>query len=477
MSKTKHKVEDTSSASNDIVYTASKTCKEFHKSDAFVRMLIGPIGSGKSVASCIEIFKIANLQEPDRYGIRRTRFAIIRNTYRELVDTTCKTWFDWFPKDMGLWSQMNMTHRIISENEDGTTTDMEVLFRALDKPSDIKKLLSLELTGGWINEAREIPKQIVDALIGRCGRFPPPKDGVMATWFGVILDTNPPDSDSWIFRIFEENCPDSWKKFHQPSGRSAEAENIKNLPPKYYDNMIPGKDPEWIKVYVDGEYGFVSDGLPVIPEFHDHLHVLDYAPEFVGDVLYIGVDFGRTPAAVFAQEIGGQTQIIDELVTFGTSATHFAKLLAERIRGHYPAGVEIVATGDPAGENPGEQIDDTCIDILQNAGIPIDGAHTNNFTIRREAVSIPLTQLTMAGVPQLVISPNCIVLRKGMNGGYRYKRMQVSGEYFQNKPDKNKFSHVCEATQYLLLGMGKGYDVISSHSDVNKFKVIGSVGG
>jgi hypothetical protein len=33
----------------DIVYVASKTMKDFHKSDKFVRSLMGPIGSGKSV--------------------------------------------------------------------------------------------------------------------------------------------------------------------------------------------------------------------------------------------------------------------------------------------------------------------------------------------------------------------------------------------------------------------------------------------
>ena len=481
---------------SDVTYKATKTCKRFHASDAFVRLLIGPIGSGKSVASCIEIFKLANAQEADNNGIRRTRFAVIRNTYRELVDTTIKTWADWFPKEMGLWSQQNLSHRIKTENPDGTVTDMEILFRALDKPGDIKKLLSLELTGGWINECREIPKAIVDALIGRCGRFPPVKDGTLATWFGVILDTNPPDTDHWIYRVFEEGeatvsqeildsltteqlellskANTKWEKFHQPSGISSKAENIQNLPPNYYLNMMAGKDPEWVKVYVHGEYGFVSDGMPVVPEFHDHLHVTEYGLEFTEDVLHIGVDFGRTPAAVFAQEKNGQIQIIDELVTFGTSATHFAQLLAQRIKGHYPKA-KVIATGDPAGENPGEQIDDTCISILQNAGIPIDGAYTNNFTIRRESVSLPLAQLTLHGTPQLVMSPNCTVLRKGMNGGYRYKRMQVAGEYFQNKPDKNKYSHVCEALQYLMLGLGKGYDVISSHSNVKKHKVVGAL--
>ena len=441
---------------------------------AFVRGIKGPIGSGKSVGMCMEIMRRAMRQRPWKQ-VRRSRWVVIRNTYRELVDTTIKTWMDWIPEEAGVWSQQNMTHTITQVLADGTVLYLEVLFRALDKPSDVKKLLSLELTGGWVNEAKEIPKAVVDMLQGRVGRYPPPKKGG-PSWWGVIMDTNPPDEDHWWFKMFEEELPDNWKGFAQPGGLTAEAENIENLPKLYYKNMMSGKDPEWIKVFVHGEYGFVSDGLPVIPEFHDHIHVPSHPIEFVGDTLYIGVDFGRTPAAVFAQEINGQTQVVDELVTFGMGATKFGGLLSERIKGHFPRDVEIIAIGDPAGDNPGEQVDETCIEILQNLGIPIDAAHTNNFTIRREAVAIPLTTLTMQGQPQLIISPSCTMLRKALNGGYKYKRMQVSGEIFQNKPDKNnKYSHVADALQYMCLGMGKGYDVISSNHDSSKYKVIGSL--
>jgi hypothetical protein len=55
---------------------------------------------------------------------------------------------------------------------DGTSVHIEWLFRALDRPNDVKKLLSLELTGGWINECREMPRSVVDMLQGRVGRYP-----------------------------------------------------------------------------------------------------------------------------------------------------------------------------------------------------------------------------------------------------------------------------------------------------------------
>lgn len=412
-------------------------------------------------------------QEPF-FGLRKTRWVIIRNTYRELIDTTMRTWFDWIPESMGKMKKQDMEFIMEFAMPDSTIVRCEILFRALDRPNDIKKLLSLELTGGWINEVREIPKAVLDMLVGRVGRYPSKRQGG-PTWWGVIMDTNPPDSDHWYYALFEENLPTNASIHHQPSGLSKEAENIDNLPKEYYTNMMLGKDEEWIKVYVHGEYGFVSDGLPVHPEFHDHLHVAEFNIEYdKNEILYIGVDFGRTPAATFAQEINGQIRFIDELCTFGMGATAFGKLLGERLRGHY-AGADVIATGDPAGDNPGEQVDETCIEILQNQGIPIDAAHTNNFTIRRESLSIPLCALTMQGEPQVIVSPKCTMLRRGLTGGYKYRRVQVSGEEYKNKPDKNKYSHVVESAHYLLLGAGKGYDVISSHSTVKEHKVIGAL--
>ena len=73
--------------------------KEFLKNDTFFRGIRGPVGSGKSVACCIEIIKRAISQKPNPDGIRKTRWAVIRNTNPQLKTTTIKTWLDWFPED------------------------------------------------------------------------------------------------------------------------------------------------------------------------------------------------------------------------------------------------------------------------------------------------------------------------------------------------------------------------------------------
>ena len=203
----------------DITYQASKTTREFHKSQAFVRGLMGPIGSGKSVACCMEMMVRSMAQRPyyggsERFGVRYTRWVIVRNTYRELLDTTMETFFDWIPKRLGHYSALNSKFVLHVLLPDNTIMHAEFLFRALDRPDDVKKLLSLEMTGMWLNEAREIPKAIMDMGIGRLGRYPSKRIGG-PTWHGLIMDTNPPDSDHWWYGLFEEALPDNhaiWKE-------------------------------------------------------------------------------------------------------------------------------------------------------------------------------------------------------------------------------------------------------------------------
>jgi hypothetical protein len=454
----------------DIIYKASKTLRKFHKDNNFVRTVIGPIGSGKSVGCIADLLMRAHAQKPNAEGIRQTRWVIIRNTYRELFDTTLVTFHEWIPADSGEFSMKNMKFTLEYKMEDDTTLHAEFLFRALDRPNDVKKLLSLEVTGGFINECREIPRAVVDMLQGRCGRYPktildPETDEVISepTWFGIIMDTNPPDSDSWYYKLFEVNLPKNHSIYHQPSGLSEEAENIKYLPKSYYTNMMQGKDKEWIDVYVHGVYGFTSDGKPVFPEYKDHAHSTHehYEPD-PKRTLYIGIDFGLTPAAIFGQiTASGQFVLFDELCTFDMGAVSFGKLLKEKLNSKYINFKDIEVYADPAGEQRAQTDEVTPFLILQNQGINAVPAYTNDFTIRREVIAEYMMRLDFNGMPALQVTPGAPTLRKGFAGGYKYKKMQVSGqERYQEKPDKGKYSHACDACQYLFLGAVGGGRVI-----------------
>lgn len=60
------------------------------------------------------------------------------------------------------------------------------------------------------------------------------------------------------------------------------------------------------------------------------------------------------------------------------------------------------------------------------------------------------------GNPGLLVSPKCKTLRKGFQGGYQYRRLQVSGDRYTDKPDKNQYSHIHDAMQYVCSSLFSG---------------------
>lgn len=436
---------------SDLHYYPSPTLKRFHHSDAFVRGCRGPIGSGKSTACALEIVRRAAMQEPCVDGVRRSRWVVVRNTYVELRDTTMKTWDQWCGT-MGTWKHAEN----VFEFKDADI-ECEVLFRALDRPNDVKKLLSLELTGAWINEAREIPRNVMDMVQGRVGRYPAKMQGG-PTWYGLIMDTNPPDNDHWWHRLFEDEIPDGWEQFVQPGGLSDAAENLEYLPggKQYYTRLMPGKDPEWIKVYVHGEYGMVMDGKPVYPGYRDSIHCVEVEP-LKGPPIVIGMDFGLTPAATFWQvDARGRWICLDELVTDNMAAKEFGQTVLRHMQSvPHLAGKTYRAWGDPAGEQRAQTDETTVFQILNASGLRCARAPTNDFLKRTEAVSQALSRL-IDGVPGVRVHPRCKRLRKALAGGYCYKRLQTSDEKYRDVPDKNEHSHVAESAQYAFIGEGEG---------------------
>jgi len=426
-----------------IEYKQSKVIGEFQSdTTSFVKALRGPVGSGKSVGCTIECFKLMMAAQT------HTRSAVIRNTFPQLRQTTLNTWLDWL-RPYGEFRYSDFTWKCKSFG-----FEHEVYFQALDRPGDIAKLLSLELTWAWVNEAREIEWPIVEMLTTRVGRYPPQRDGG-PTWFGILMDTNSPDDMSAWYETFEIKRPEGWTQYVQPGGRSEEAENIENLVPGYYDRIAEGKDAAWQKVYIDGEYGFIVEGRPVYPQWKELIHAAPASKER-GEAVIIGLDFGLTPAACFLQRsVTGQYRVVEELVSTDMSAVEFADELGRILRSKWN-GYDIEIYGDPAGEQRSQVDKRTPFQILKAAGIMARPAPTNDPRLRVEAVVRNLTRLTMAGDPGLIVDPRCRYLRRGMAGGYKFRRMQIVGEErYAELPEKNIYSHVCEALQYALCGAGE----------------------
>jgi hypothetical protein len=461
--------------------------RDFMTDNSFFRGIRGPVGSGKSVACCIEVLRRALQQEKDSKGIRKSRVAVVRNTNPQLRTTTMKTWLDWFPeKD---WGKMNWSPPYTHYIRKGDL-DLEVIFLALDRPDDVKKLLSLELTMIFFNESREIAKQIIDAGTMRVGRYPSMKDGG-PTWYGVIADTNAPDEDHW-WSVMSGDAPapdhftreeilmlvkpDNWKFFNQPAGMienrnkegevedykvNQDAENLKNLTSRYYPNIIQGKTKSWIDVYIMNRLGSIEDGKAIYNEFSKDVHVAKEGIIPVKDVpYYVGIDFGLTPACVFAQQIRGRWLILHEIVARDMGMVRFSEVLRQEINGKFGELPVARIYGDPAGDYRAQTDESTPFQIMRGAGIYAQPAPSNDVSLRLESVRAPLGRM-LEGVSGILIDYRCKHLIKGFEGGYQYRRLNVSGERYTEKPDKNHYSHIHDALQYLLLGAGEGKKIMN----------------
>lgn len=456
--------------------------------DKRIKGLMGPFGSGKSSGCLWEIIQRSAEQPPGTGDIRRTRWAIVRNSYPQLRDTTIKTVLDWLPP-MVFGNYLKATHDYIVTGFEGM--EIELMFRALDKPEHVSNLLSLELTGAWVNEAREVPWPIIEAIDGRIGRFPSTREGGCG-WKGIIMDTNPPSDDSEWHKFFEEerivepgdedyicktcseagSCDQVSTKnsaiFKQPSGLSAEAENIcafekssedypENSRPgleyDYYSELKKGKTKTYIDVYIHGDYGYLKEGKPVYEScYNDETHTSKVSLEPVkGKEIIIGFDFGLTPSAVFLQPTAtGFVNVLDELLSEGIGIKQFMKKTVIPFMSTKYAGFEFIVTGDPAGNERAPTDERTCFDVMRDFEFEPIPASSNNLVARTGAVEELLSTMT-SGVPTFRLDPSCKVLRKGFNSEYKFAKIQGTAERYTEKPAKNKWSHPHDALQYACM--------------------------
>lgn len=455
--------------------------REYIGSRGRISIIRGPLGSGKTYASCERIFTQMCEQEPNRQNVRKSRWVAIRNTYPDLLSTTVKDWRELFD-DLGRYKGGGLeppTHYLKFRLADKTVVEAELVFIALDRPSMVKKLRGMQVTGFWLNELKELDKSIVDMADLRHGRYPSRVDGAGPTWHGMIGDTNSPDDDHWLFEM-ESEPPEDWEFFIQPGGLLREmapdehdpeklvwtgewlpnenAENLSNLPPDYYIKGQQGKSQEWIAVNLGNEFGTVHDGKPIYREqWNDILHVSKtVVPEFDSPFI-VGLDFGLTPSAIIGQETQrGAVNILDELTSDGMGIQQFTEtLLLPLLRANYRWGredaPEFVFIGDPAGNKRADTNEQTVFKELEDLGIEAEPANTNDPLVRWEAVRYFLQQLR-DGKPAFQLHRKCSILRKGFNGGYKLRRIQKPGSMvYHSIADKNKYSHPHDALQYMCL--------------------------
>ncbi len=453
-------------ANHVIQYTPPPTIKEFIKDfrpgELFYDWIVGPVGSGKTTGIFFKLIRMAKLQAPSSDGIRRTRAVVVRNTMSQLRDTTLSSWGYWFKDGQaGTW---HATHsRFVLRFDD---VECEVLFRPLDTPQDVARVLSLEVTFAILDEFVEIPRAIIDALSARCGRYPSAVDGGATNW-GMWGSSNPSTEDNWWFDYLHNNEVHiqpaentlglsnyrNARYFLQPSGFSDGAENVENLPGKrdYYVNQAKGKSEAWIKQFLEAQWGFSISGTPVVPSFKSSLHIapgrLVYNP---GLPLIVGFDPGIGGSAfIFGQEDHhSRLNVLGELVQSNLGAQ---RLIDEKLRPYlrrrFP-DADVIIAPDPAASNRTQTDEKTVVDVFKKH-FRIVTESSNRLPLRLNAIDHFTTRLTDEGPALQIDGHECPILVRALKGGWRYAIDNKKDMMKSADPEKNNYSHPGDGFGYL----------------------------
>lgn len=475
----------------------------FMRSRAFIKIIIGPVGSGKTMAALQCGLRVAALQKPTRgpggVMVRKARIGVLRESYPSLKSTTLKSWFNVVPEGEGKFSwSAPFTHhfqKITKRAADGQVleiVDIEYEFRAIGDQTVEEACRGWEINAVIVDEADLQPADLVPYLTGRVGRFSNlDPDSVVDPQ--IILSMNMPDVENHAYELAMERSlegltPDDVElleatlagrplveTFIQPGGMEPEAENLHNLPNGrgYYMLQIAANrhKPGYVDRMVHNKPVALMHGMPVNGEFSHTLHVRP--TEWLRRrKLIVGIDQGLFAAAAILQrneynQIRTHREVVNldrqkkgKLLKVGPTA--FGKklraVLLEEFPGIQREDVRLVA--DPAAFAADDREDnemDWVIACQSALGMGrIHRAKSNRASLRNEAI-----WKAQAERDGYWIDPSCRHLIKAHSGGYRYQKADLkTGETKGHLEIADTiYTHIADAEQYAAL---EGDHVVTS---------------
>ena len=338
-----------------------------------------------------------------------------------------------------------------------------------------------------------------DEIIVEDGRPVPIYEPV--TRMSMVMDTNPPDDEHFWYQLAVQGyltgskmierdkrlIAETFDFFDAPSPliehtdgsytENPKAENIANLPGgyEYYLNMLAGNTPEHFRVMAMGQYGALFDGRRVYSQYFDLVHCPEQGVEPVPGVpIALGWDFGRSVACIIAQHVNGQMRVLAELYSDDSTTKIFARdHVKPYLQKHFADYTIGLSVGDPSGTSIRGEEGKSHIGILNDKHLLVDEDQNykepglemgfitqdapghNDITLRINAVESFMVNMR-EGEPSILIDRSCKRLRKGLQGGYHYKKIQGSDGIWKEKPNKNHYSHSHDALQYVALGFRGG---------------------
>ena len=465
---------------------AGPTARAFHASKAAVRLLRGPIGSGKTTAAVRGVFANMCTTYPNKEGVRRSHILVARETMSQIRTTTMRSWLQSAPLGIkGIWSASTMTMTYRFQLPDNTMVHSEVVFKSFpDDRSILNDLRGMEISGAFLNECATTPLKLITEILSRFGRFPndiPQSEKKTC----MICDTNSFDEnheqyDFWyntdaardMAGKFGYKVEDFIQTFDYPSGLGDDpegrpAENLHNLEDDFYEKkaILHANDKNFVDVMLRNMFGTLGTGLVCYPSYDPATHVRAVSPNTTLKT-WIGVDPGKDCCCVVCQEEApGTINIID--IYKHHKKTGMQAIIEDMyayLREKYPPDVFtkwVVGAVDPGGAQSTSMMDDiNYLSYFHSAanryGVgKVVPATTNNVATRIETVDKYFSR-NVSGRPAIIIDKLKTGWLQRACSVYSYKREQTRmvGKRFGDKPDKSPESHIAEALQYALLRPG-----------------------
>lgn len=452
-----------------------------------LRGISGPPGSGKSVGAAVEhLHFLAQRQEPDNQGRRRTKVAIIRSTYRKLQRTTHKTVTEWIMPGSGtIPNTAPMGGDLVYQHPsgDGTSVHVRVDFMAIETLDDLQNMDSLEVSSIYINEVNEQLEQVIQSALERVGRFPPPKDGIACTEPCVSVDFNLPGDEHWLHKLFikkevKENeffSKDDIAYFEQPPAVlcpnyeaaklgveepifefNPRAENLANLPYGYYGGQLATNSWPRIQSRLMMKWVTPNTGKTIHDDFKGQFHKSSKPLDIErGAMVYVGFDTsGQNKGFAFCQYIGGQLRVLREAFHDGGTVDAIDKVLKPMLAEHFPE-CPVMIICDPANPKD-DHTSVTATSLLKGEGYNAIVAPGNNkLQGRVNAVSVFLKR-----VQGFVVSPEAVMIIAGFETQYVYEldrnATKTMGKLiYKDKKDDNEWAHYVDAVQNVCLYLAK----------------------
>jgi hypothetical protein len=487
-----------------------------------IDLIMGPWGSGKTVASVFKLVRHAAVDFPIcRDGVVHVRAAAIRDTYREMAKTALATWLEFFPKggpytasdkdafsggqDRPVkhvleWDVLRSWWTMRGWEKRPTKVRFEMEFGAIGEQNLDSFFKGYEISMGWLNECDLVHEDAPGRLYGRTGRYPPaieimewegerlgriadPDSGVEAINVPRIVmgDYNPPDESNWTYKRHIEE-PEKWPGynfFQQPSGLSPQAENRAGKARHKYEEeerQFGGPDAAESRRNVHGLYAPKAKGTIIFQKFNILKHRADTMLQPVKNLPYfMGFDAGGRPACGIGQfmptgQFRGLREIVSDPDTV-TGARRFSEKVMEVLLRDFAGMACGGAWGDPsawdgADKQRGELAHMEIVSLALQ--VPIFPTETNEIKARVEAVDWYLGEDIDAVTPRSLWCPSLKHTIRGFVSQYHLTKRSTEGKTDNNEIEKNEYSHIQDAWQYLLLGYRGRSGVVRSAAQMGR---------